>query len=633
MSSRSWVRMFVLTVIMMTVIYGCFNMVTDPFGVFGDYFMDWWSYDMTNNPRAAKIAYLDRFHENYDSYLIGSSATSSFPVEDLNKYMNASFFNMIMYGSDMQDVEQTARYLIENYKVKNLMVSVHAHDAMQYNVNTGRITDLMHYKADGSSPIKFYATYLFADWCYGWNKIKLKQSDSYIQADHDCFTPETGAYDKSRRDIEPIGELSEYTARPDYQIFNNYPKKTYNIQCLELCMGSVTRIKELCDANNVKLLVVCPPMYSEYLKFFKKEDLVLFAESLSNVTDFWDFTNSPLSADPRYFYDETHFRNALGQMALAEIFGDKSVWRPEDFGLYVEQQGNTTGVENRGSVMKAQSYGALHERLTEFYKDRNLDDSSYTASVPILTYHETYAEQHEYGITTELFESHMKALKEAGFTAIGFDDLKNYVEQGWPLPEKPVVITFDDGYSCNFEEAGPVLEKYGFKATIFAIGVSAGKTKYKDTGVPMNPHFGIQEAQDMIHSGLFSVQSHTFDMHQVSGLDPEPIRKGVLQMEGETEAEYIQALRSDCAQEKRLLRSMGTGFNVAAYPYGESSLLSELIYAEEGIWCTVTTVQRHNTLLKGLPQCLRKLSRYSCERDLSAEELLKLLGEEPKGTN
>ncbi len=622
--------MFIVTIIMMTLIYGCFNVVTDPFGVFGDWFMNWWSYDMTNNPRAAKIAYLDRFHDNYDSYIIGSSATSSFPVEDLNSYMNASFFNMIMYGSDMQDVEQTASYLINNYKVKNLVVSVHAHDAMQYDVNTGRITDLMHYKADGSSPVKFYATYLFADWHYGWNKIKLKLSDSYVQADHDCFLPATGAYDKSRRDIEPIGELLEYTSRPDYTVFNNYPKREYNIQCLDLCMGSVMRIKELCEANNVNLLVICPPMYSDYLKFFRKDDLVLFAESLANVTDFWDFTNSCLSADPRYFYDETHFRNALGHMALAEIFGDKSVWRPEGFGLHVAQQGSMNGIENRGSAMQTPKSGELHDQLLAFYSDKSLDDSEYSVSVPILTYHETYAEQHEYGITTELFESHMKALKEAGFTAVGFDDLRNYVEKGWPLPDKPVVITFDDGYSCNFEEAGPVLEKYGFKATIFAIGVSAGRTTYKDTGVAMNPHFGVQEAQEMIHSGLFSVQSHTFDMHQVSGLDPEPIRKGVLQMEGETEAEYIQALRNDCTQEKRLLRSMGTTFNVVAYPYGESSLLSELIYAEEGAWSTVTTVQKHNTLLKGLPQCLRKLSRYSCERDLSAEELLKLLGEEPK---
>ncbi len=607
--------MFFATALLVAGLYAAFNVVTDPFGVFGDRIMNWWSYDMTNNPRVSKIAYLDRFHDNYDSYIIGSSATSSFPVEDLNSYMDASFFNMIMYGSDMLDVEQTARYLIENYTVKNLVVSIHAHDAMQYDLGNSRIVDIMHAKADGSSLMRFYSRYLFCHWRYGWTKYQLWRTDSYVQADHDCFQPLTGAYDKSRRDIEPIGAMADYLERPDYRVFKNYPKKTYNISCLDDCMASMQRIKDMCTDRGINLMVVCPPMYTDYLKFFKKDDLVLFAERLAEITDFWDFTNSSLSADPRYFYDETHFRNALGHMALAEAFGDRSVWRPDDLGLYVPR---TWSGDVGGKT-------ALRQKLMEYYADKTFDDNSYAAEVPILTYHETYAEQHEYGITTELFESHMKALSEAGYTSIGFDDLKNFVEKGWPLPEKPVIITFDDGYSCNFEEAGPVLEKYGFKATIFAIGVSAGKTTYKETGKAMNPHFSAEEAREMIEKGLFSVQSHTFDMHQVSGLDPEPIRKGVLQMEDETEAEYIKALREDTAAEKRVLKSMGSSFDVAAYPYGSSSLLSELIYAEEGSYSTVTTVQKTNVILKGLPQCLRQLSRYSCERTVTAEDLLKMI--------
>ena len=602
--------MFLVTVIAMAGLYAAFNIITDPFGVFGDRVLNWWSYDMTNNPRVSKIAYLDQHHSEYDSYIIGSSATSSFPVGDLNYYLDASFFNMIMYGSDMKDVEETARYLLENYEVKNLLLSVHAHDTMQYDVNTGRITDLMHCKADGSDPISFYSTYLFCDWHYGWNKLLKLRTDSYVQADHDCFEPYTGAYDKSKRDVEPIGALEEYLLREDYKGFNNYPKRIYNIQCLDLCMGSIERIKELCEEKGARLMVLCPPMYSEYLKFFKTEDLVRFGEALAEITDYWDFTNSIMSADPRYFYDETHFRNALGHMALAKVFGDENIWTPEGFGLHVEGPSQDLG-----------------EKLSEFYASHEFDDKEYSVDVPILTYHETYAEQHEYGITTELFESHMKALHDAGYTSIGFEDLRAYVEMGIELPEKPVLITFDDGYSCNFDEAGPILEKYGFKATIFAIGVSAGKTTYKETGTPMNPHFGVSEAQEMIAKGLFSVQSHTYDMHQVSGLDPEPIRTGVLQMEGESEAEYIQALRDDCFQEKRLLRSMGSNFDVVCYPYGASSLISELIYAEQGAYASCTTAARTNVVLKGLPQCLRKLGRYSMERDVSAEDMLKMIGE------
>lgn len=88
------------------------------------------------------------------------------------------------------------------------------------------------------------------------------------------------------------------------------------------------------------------------------------------------------------------------------------------------------------------------------------------------------------------------------------------MEKGEALPEKPVVITFDDGYQSNYEYAYPILKKYGMKATIFVIGSSVGKDEYKDTGLPMLPHFGVSEAREMENSGLISIQSHTYDLHQ-----------------------------------------------------------------------------------------------------------------------
>ncbi|MFR8334172.1 MAG: polysaccharide deacetylase family protein [Oscillospiraceae bacterium] len=50
-----------------------------------------------------------------------------------------------------------------------------------------------------------------------------------------------------------------------------------------------------------------------------------------------------------------------------------------------------------------------------------------------------------------------------------FQDLQNYVELGQELPEKPVLITFDDGYESNYMHFYPLLQKYQMKATIFPI--------------------------------------------------------------------------------------------------------------------------------------------------------------------
>ena len=52
------------------------------------------------------------------------------------------------------------------------------------------------------------------------------------------------------------------------------------------------------------------------------------------------------------------------------------------------------------------------------------------------------------------------------------------------------------------------------KGDHFAIGVSIGKNTYKDTDHAMTPHFGAAEMQEMVDSGLISIQSHTYDMHQ-----------------------------------------------------------------------------------------------------------------------
>ena len=113
-TSRCWLALFFGTVVLLAAAVMAFNFYTDPFGAFGDRFFQWWSYDETLNPRVGKFEYLKQHHEEYDSYIIGASNTSSYPTEQLNEYFDAKFYNMVMYGADMKDVEELSRYLIEH---------------------------------------------------------------------------------------------------------------------------------------------------------------------------------------------------------------------------------------------------------------------------------------------------------------------------------------------------------------------------------------------------------------------------------------------------------------------------------------------------------------------------------------
>jgi peptidoglycan/xylan/chitin deacetylase (PgdA/CDA1 family) len=552
------------------------------------------------NPRVAKLSYLEQNHDKYDSYIIGPSGTSSYPTEQLNEYFGGSFYNLTMYGADMKDVELTSQYLIENYTVKNLVVSLYIHDAEVYDVEPDSMTYNLHYKVDGSSALGFYTKYLLADPRVSLNKLESYLSDPYLQQSYRVFDAETGAYDKSRRDVEAIGDLTSYLAQDRYAVFNDYPESSTSIPYLSECMESVARIKELCEEAGVTLTVVCPPMYSEQLASYSQEDQAAFRNALAQVTDYWDFTLSSISYDPRYFYDETHFRNAVGKMALARMFEDDSVYYPQDLGEHI-LQGETPGAPQA----EAQ------------------EESSYTASVPILMYHsvEEVGEGSE-SVSVSRLEEHFQALQEAGYQAVTFEDLLSYVTEGTPLPEKPVVITFDDGYENNYLRAYPLLQKYQMKATIFAIGVSVGKDTYKDTGVAMTPHFTMEEAQTMMDSGLVSVQSHGYNLHEVSGRDEEPIRTGALQKEDESEEDYIAFLRQDYQSMEEVL---GYAPSVLAYPYGYSSELSEVVLSELGIYATVTIQEKTNTIIQGLPQSLRQMGRYYMKEELTGEDLIALL--------
>ena len=98
------------------------------------------------------------------------------------------------------------------------------------------------------------------------------------------------------------------------------------------------------------------------------------------------------------------------------------------------------------------------------------------ARVPIVMYHHiddppASVGRIRYNLSTppSLFEDQLRMLKEQGYNVITLDDLVYYLTRGRPLPPKPVILTFDDGYVDNYTQAFPLLKKYGFVGTFFII--------------------------------------------------------------------------------------------------------------------------------------------------------------------
>ncbi|MCD7948223.1 MAG: polysaccharide deacetylase family protein [Oscillospiraceae bacterium] len=606
MSAKRWLCIFVVSALVVAALFSGFNALVDPFGVFGDKVLHWWSYDMTQNPRTAKIGWLDEHHADYDSYIIGSSKTSSIPTELLNDYYNANFYNILMYGGDVYDSEMTVKYILAHYGAENIVINLSLSELMEFNTEDDPIKGNLHAEVDGSSLLAFYSKYLFAHPQYAIDKLKAYAQDSYLVNANKVFIPETGAYDKSLRDVERIGSLADYLEKhPEFKVRNPAEE---TLPAAEECLASIARMQQMCEEAGVSATFLISPMYDGEMDLYCNDDLFAFFEQLADITDYWDFSGyHSVSSEPRYFYDTMHYRNSVGGMMLARMFQDSDVYVPDDFGVYVTRE---TVAAHNASYWGGQT--AVREN---------------DVALPVLMYHNvTETCESVFDITPELFRAQMAALQSGGYETVTFAQVLAYAQSGTPLPENPIVISFDDGYEGNLTLAAPILEELGMCAEINVIGVSIGKDSYKDTGVSMVPHFALEEALPWVERGIIEIGSHSYDMHQVAERDGEGYREGVYMLEGENEDDYIAAFRADTQKSvDELERALDTTVTVYAYPYGFYTDLTEVLLSEMGISVTLTVEEGINTVVEGLPQSLRAMKRCNISSEIAPEEIVDYL--------
>ncbi len=78
-------------------------------------------------------------------------------------------------------------------------------------------------------------------------------------------------------------------------------------------------------------------------------------------------------------------------------------------------------------------------------------------------------------LTPETFNAEMKYLQTAGYHVVHFGNLEAYFKTGTPLPPKPIILSFDDGWGDQFTYAFPILKKYGYTATFFVFTNAIGR--------------------------------------------------------------------------------------------------------------------------------------------------------------
>ena len=135
--------------------------------------------------------------------------------------------------------------------------------------------------------------------------------------------------------------------------------------------------------------------------------------------------------------------------------------------------------------------------------------------VPVLNYHKIENKHHSLSVPIADFEQHMAWLSERGYHTITPDELYAFITEGKALPDNPVMITFDDGYSDNYLNAYPIMKKYGFTGTIFVVTSFLGK---------YNGYMTWEQAKELSDNG-FSIESHTISHKSLTELTDDQLRE------------------------------------------------------------------------------------------------------------
>ena len=249
-------------------------------------------------------------------------------------------------------------------------------------------------------------------------------------------------------------------------------------------------------------------------------------------------------------------------------------------------------------------------------------DAQAGVMLPILMYHSVLKDPKrtgQYVVTPDRLREDLSYLKAHEYVAVTPGDLIAYT-QGDALPEKPVMITFDDGHYNNLYYALPILESLDMRAVVSVVGAFTEQYSRRPDPNPNYAYLSYEDISALADSGRFEIGNHSFDMHRQSP------RLGSGRMPGEDEAAYREAFMGDARQLQELLRERcGFAPQVYAYPFGAVGPGTKQMLQELGFACSLTCQEKVNRIRPD-PDSLFSLGRFNRPGDMTTEQFMEKLG-------
>ncbi len=230
------------------------------------------------------------------------------------------------------------------------------------------------------------------------------------------------------------------------------------------------------------------------------------------------------------------------------------------------------------------------------------------AELIVLSYHEVNhipnQDQDFTSMTVETSElaAQFSWLKEHGYKSVKIDDLLAAQEGKRPLPDKAVLLTFDDGYLGMYEQVYPLLRAFDYYAVIAIMGdwletPTGEKVKYGNETVARKYFLNWAQVREMVSSGRVEVASHSYDLHRGIITNPQGNTQPAAVSRHydrntnryESDEQYRQRIHNDLQRNSDLIaRKTGHQPRVMVWPYGVYNRITIDIARELGMPVTMS---------------------------------------------
>jgi peptidoglycan/xylan/chitin deacetylase (PgdA/CDA1 family)/ABC-type Zn uptake system ZnuABC Zn-binding protein ZnuA len=154
----------------------------------------------------------------------------------------------------------------------------------------------------------------------------------------------------------------------------------------------------------------------------------------------------------------------------------------------------------------------------------NINPRARLARVPVIMYHDILPKKQVFfDVTQQEFEEHLQRLQSSGVTPISVNQLVTHLRTGLPLPKKPILLTFDDGYESAYQYVFPLLKKYNYPAAFAIYTLNVGKNTGRD-------HVTWEQLREMAASPLVTIMAHSITHpNDLTTLPDEQLKAEVLE--------------------------------------------------------------------------------------------------------